>query len=396
MSSSGNFLVTALVLTVASEDEFATFSLCLTTYLLLAVLYRALVLIPVTLLYSDERSHPGTTEAEERSATGLGVITGCTAALLILGIAVLVDDQQGQFIVLAAAVPFLFYQDSVRYVAFARGCPSVAAASDGLWFALQLVGSGFAFTQGWASAQSLFAVWVISGAIAGVVSGRRLRLLPRVSSGVSWVRLHWHLCSKLFLECLVTSGGYYATLYGLVLVSTADQLGHLKAAQTLLGPVSVLLLGGAALGVPESVRSRTDARSLRRFSLRLSFFLTAVSLLCGAVVYVSLPSFGPSLFPSVWSDARPLIPLLVVFNSALGMSTGPIAGVRALGDSAWVVRGRTASSVVVVLVGLPTAAFVGANGALVGLALAEVLLAVVAWRRFHELVSRPQPVIDTA
>ena len=396
VSSSGNFLVTALVLTVASQDEFATFSLCLTTYLLLAVLYRALVLIPVTLLYSDDRSRPDATEEEERAATGLGVMTGGCAALIIAALAFLVNDQQGQFIVLAAAVPFLFYQDSVRYVSFARGCPSMAAFSDGLWFALQLAGSGLAFAQGWASAQSLFAVWVISGAIAGVVAGWRLRLLPRVMSGLSWLRRHWHLCSKLFLECLITSGGYYATLYGLVLVSTADQLGYLKAAQTLLGPVSVLLLGGAALGVPESVRSRSDVRSLRRFSLRLSFFLAAVSLLCGTVVYMSLPSFGPSLFPSVWSDARPLIPLLIVFNSALGMSTGPIAGVRALGDSAWVVRGRTASSVVVVMVGLPAAAFVGANGALIGLALAEVLLAVAAWRRFHDLLSRPQPVSDTA
>jgi O-antigen/teichoic acid export membrane protein len=283
------------------------------------------------------------------------------------------------------ALPFLLYQDGARHVAFARGCPSVAAQSDGLWLVLQIAGFLTAFLLGRASTTSLFAAWAMSGAVAGVMIGARLHLAPRRAGAVAWVRAHWALCRRLLLEWVITSGGYYAILYGLVIVSDAGQLGHLKAAQTLLGPMSVLLLGGAAFGVPESVRARHDSSQLRRFALRLSLFLAGFTVACGVCVYLTVPAFGPHLFPRAWSAARPLIPLVVLFNTALGSSTGPISGIRALGDTAWIVRGRSASTLVVLLVGLPAAALIGANGALVGLALAESVLAVAAWRHFDRL-----------
>lgn len=392
LSSSGNFLVTAVVLTVASQAEYAVFSICFTTYLLAVLLFRALVAIPVTLLYSGRRELKSGVEAEENTALTLGVIIAAALAPMLAISALLLDTNRDLFYILAVALPFLLYQDGARYIAYARGCPATAAKSDGLWLGLQVAGFAAAFLVGRASPASLFASWAISGAVAGVMIGLRLHLPLRVAGARAWLATHWQLCRKLLIECVVTSGGVYAMLYGLVIVADAGQLGRLRAAQTLLGPVSVLLLGGAALGVPESVRAREDSPRLRRFAVRLSVFLAGFTVVCGLCVYLTLPAFGPHLFPSAWSPARPLIPLLVVFNAALGASTGPISGIRALGDTRWIVRGRTVSTVMLLLVGLPTAAFVGAGGAVLGLALAESALAVAAWRHFGRLSTGARPV----
>lgn len=379
--------MTAVVLTVASQAEYAVFAICFTTYLFALLLSRALVGVPVTLLYSGPRGGEGGVEAKENAAVGFGVIGACAAAALIAVGSFLVRDNRDLFFLLAVALPFILYQDGARYVAFARGLPSRAAQSDGIWLGLQVAGFAGAFVVGRASTTSLFAVWAMSGVVAGIAIGWRLRLPFRLAGAWAWVQDHWHLCRRLLLECLITSGGVYAMLYSLLIVSDSGQLGRLRAAQTLLGPVSVLLLGGAALGVPESVRTRGDIPGMRRFAVRLSLFLAGFTIACGAVVYLTLPAFGPHVFPSAWSSARPLLPLLVVFNAALGASTGPVSGIRALGDTRWIVRSRTASTLLLLLVGLPAAALVGAGGAVAGLALSETLLAVATWRRFGRLAA---------
>jgi hypothetical protein len=392
LSSSGNFLVTAVVLTVASQAEYAVFSICFTTYLLAVLLFRALVAIPVMLLYSGAREPKSGAEGEENAALIVGVsIAGALAPMLAMA-ALLLDGNRDQFYILAVALPFLLYQDGARYIAFARGCPAIAAKSDGLWLGLQVAGFAAAFLVGRASPASLFATWAVSGALAGVMIGLRLHLPLRAAGAGAWLVAHWQLCRRLLMECVITSGGVYAMLYGLVIVADSGQLGRLRAAQTLLGPVSVLLLGGAALGVPETVRAREDSLRMRRFAVRLSAFLAGFTVVCGVCVYLTLPVFGPHLFPSAWSAARPLIPLLVVFNTALGASTGPISGIRALGDTRWIVRGRTVSTVILLLVGLPVAAAVGAGGAVLGLALAESVLAVAAWRHFDYLSTGASPL----
>ena len=384
LSSGGNFLLTILVLSVARPAEFAMFSICLTTYLLLAMLLRAMVCVPVTLLYS-EHDLPVHCQ-DQRAASGLAVAAGCAVSTAIVGGSPLTGVGRGQFLVLAVCLPFLFFQDVARYVSFARGRPSVAALSDGLWLALQAIGSLAAFATHRASATTLFGVWAAAGSLAGCLAGLQLHLYPRWSAALGWLRRHRDLCRRLVVECLVTSGGVYAVYYGLAAFAGAIQLGYFKAAQTLLGPMNVLLMGGAALGVPESVRARRHGPRLYSLAIRLSMWLVGITLVCGVTVFLALPTFGPHLFPSAWETARPLIPLFIVFNVAIGASTGPISGIRVLGHAAWIARARTASTAIVLAAGLPAATVLGANGALLGLSLAESLLAVAAWSHLHRLV----------
>lgn len=384
-SSASNFLLSVLVLSVASASEFAVFAVCLTTYALVLQLSRATVGVPVTLLYSDAagRSH----HEEQRAAVGAGVAIGVLGGALALAAAVLAPGGRAQLVVLGASLPVLLWQDTVRYMCFARGRPSVAAGADSLWIALQLAGSAAVLVSGRASAATLLGVWAGAGAVSASVVGARLGLAPRLMAGIRWGRRHRSLCGRLLAEFMVSAGSHFSVFYGLAIVAGAGQLGRLKAAQTFLGPLVVLLQAGGLLGVPESVRAAHDPVRVRRIAARLSLVLAGGSTACGIVTFLALPAIGPTVFPDTWATARPLIPLLTVFAIALGASTGVTAALRAVGASPWLLRIRTVTGTVLVVLGLAASALFQAQGALVALAAVEGAVAVLAWRRLVVLTA---------
>jgi len=169
VSSGSNFALSVFVLSVATRPEFAVFAVCLTTYLFVLQLIRATVGVPMMLLYTDDaggRDHTG-----QRAAVGVGVATGVLVGAVALAASSFATDWRTQLVVLGASLPFLLWQDMARYVCFARGRPSVAAAADCLWLALQLVGFAVVVVAGQASAATLLGVWAAAGTVSACVIG---------------------------------------------------------------------------------------------------------------------------------------------------------------------------------------------------------------------------------
>jgi O-antigen/teichoic acid export membrane protein len=377
ISSISNFILTISVLAVASRRDFAIFSLCITTFLLVSQLARSASALPLMILYSDREG--GHEPVDEHRAVGVAVLVGLAAALALFGLALFNPQAREQFLILGAAVPLLLFQESARHLSFARSTPHIATLSDGLWLTLQVAGSVAAWGLGSATVPVLLAVWAASGAVAGLFAGIRLGLAPGISGSVRWLREHRGLWGKLVVEFAVNSGSFYLLLYGLALLAGIDQLGQLRAAQTLIGPVIVILLAGNALGIPESVRVRRDGRRLRRLCGILSAGLAAAAAAWGVLIYLLLSTLGPALFPNSWETARPLIPMLSVYAAAVGVSTGGGSGLRALGENAWITRNRALSGGLALLAGLPLSQTIGADGVLIALAATESLFAGLAW-----------------
>lgn len=391
LSSTSNFLLSAFVLAAVPARSFAVFAVCLTTYLLFVQFARNVVGIPVLVLYADDRDDGGVGRA-----VAVACLSGMVAAIALVITAALWREAAGQLLVLAVAMPFLLAQDALRHVAIARGRPQLAAGGDGLWIGLQVAASAALFATGTAGATSLLAAWAGAGACsaAGLATWSRLLgplFAPGLTRARQWLECHAGLCRRLALEFVVTSGSYYALSYGLVAVSGSEQLGYLRAAQTVFGPASVLLLGGAVVGIPESVRLRHDLRRLLRLALLISAGLTVLSLACGLAVYALLPAFGPDLFPDSWSAVRDVIPWLTLFGASIGAAAGAIAGLRALDAGRWILQGRGIAGAMALAVGLLATVRFGARGALFGLALGEGVLAVRAWSEVVRRVSAAEP-----
>lgn len=391
-SSGSNFVLALTILATADLREFGAFSVAITGYLLVTQLTRSAFSLVVLILYSDDEAT--TVAARAGPAVAAGVATGLVGAVAFLAAGLAFDRGAALFLVLGCALPFLEYQDAVRHVAFAAAEPKVAAHSDGLWLFLQIAASAAAAAAGRATPTVLLLIWAAAGSLSGVVFGARLRVVPRFASCLGWLADNSRLCARVCAEFLLNSGSYYALSYGLVAVAGADQLGRWRAAQTLIGPVSVLLMGGTTLGVPESVRVRDRQASLRKVVALLSAGLAGVAAAGGIVAYAVLPAVGPTLFPDTWATTRPVLPVLTLFAVAVGASTGPVAGLRARGQAGWIVRSRAVSGTVGLVAGLGLAAGSGAVGALTGLAVAEAGFALAAWRRLRQALDGRPPGPD--
>ena len=383
LSSGSNFVLTAVVLAVAPPRGFAVFSICLTSYLLLLQFARYVIAVPV--LVAEARSQSAGQDADRaarNAMTGFAALAGLVAGPPLLLVALLWREAAPQFLLLAAAMPFLLVQDSLRHVAIGSGRPKLAAAADGAWVGLQVVGFSVAIVVGVGSAAALLGIWAGAGALSAMLLGVLLHARPVLGQSTRWLRDNIEVCRRLAVEFVVNSGSYYALSYGLAVFAGAEQLGYLRAAQTLFGPASVVLMSGATLGVPESVRIRKRGSGLVRFAFLLSGSLTVLALGCGAAVYVLLPAVGPHLFPS-WRAVREVMPWLTLFGAAIGAGAGPISSLRALSASRWVLTARTLTSGLALLIGLPASVWLGAKGALLGLALGECVLSVRAWVRLR-------------
>ena len=148
-------------------------------------------------------------------------------------------------VILGVGMPFLLLQDIARYVAFWRGISWVAAANDLLW----LVGSLIALVllpRESASAATVMACWVGSGALAGVVFAFYLRWRPSLTAARSWVRGNRRLIGPLLgeygLSALLLQGSVFIITAVAGLRATAAFRGALVA----LGPVNVLTAGAAS------------------------------------------------------------------------------------------------------------------------------------------------------
>ncbi|MGH9165784.1 MAG: hypothetical protein ACRDZW_09770, partial [Acidimicrobiales bacterium] len=403
LSSSSNFVVTLWALATVSPGQFATLSLCITTFLLVTQLGRAVVSLPVLVLYSEDpgRQVPPACRAALGAGAGLGLAAAAGVTLGVAVSAAVTGSLGGSgsashlFLVLAVALPMLQYQDTLRHVCIARHRPGTAAASDAAWVGLQVAAFLALAAAGRLTVTTLLGAWVASGALAGVGVGAALGLVPRLGPAAGWLRSNAVLCRRLMGEFVAGASSYYVVWYGLAVVAGTAQLAHLRAAQALFGPVSVLLLGGTVLGVPESVRARRDQGALRRFTTRLSLALVGVALVSGAVLFALLPVTGPRVLPQAWSTARPLIPLLTLFGAGIGASAGALAGLRAVGAGRWILAAQGGRGAVAVLAGLPASAAFGARGALGGLALAEWLFAAAAWSRFGAVGGRSEVASPT-
>ena len=154
----------------------------------------------------------------------------------------------------------------------------------------------------------------------------------------------------------------------------APAVGSIRAAQTLVGPVSLVFLGVSFGAVPEGVRiaARSPGR-LPRFVSTLSLCLAGVSLIWGALLLAIPDGVGEAILGDSWRSARNLMVPIVVAVIAEGLNVGPWVGLRALAAAGRSLRGRTIIAAVTMVAGAAGSASMGAWGAAAGFATGSVV-----------------------
>lgn len=379
LSSLTNFAVGIYIARSLATKDFGTFSLAFATYVLALNASRGLATDPLVVRYSgaDVTSWRRAVAKSAGLAITVGLVVG--ACCVVVGL-LLAGSTRAAFLALGITLPGLLLQDSWRFAFFSAGKGGQAFGNDLVW-ALSLL----PLLAAVAAAELSGVFWLVmawggSATLAALVGGIQARSVPQPSKVAGWLVQHRDLGPRYLTENLSLSGASQLRLYGLGWIAGAAAVGSLRAAELLLGPLNVLIMGIGLMAVPEAARIlRRSVRRLGPFCLLLSSLQAGVALAWGMALLLLPEGLGVRLLGLSWQPASRLLLPVTITVAGTGFWIGALIGLRALGAASRSLRAQGVSSAVGLVGALGGAAMAGAAGAAWGSAAASSIAAFVWW-----------------
>jgi O-antigen/teichoic acid export membrane protein len=233
LSSLSNVIISMAIARGAGASGLGAFTIAFTVYLIAVGFQRLLIGEPFHALPRgeaaglDEAGMVGSALAYSAGCAGVAALGG-----LLLGLPYL--------LALAVVLPAVNLQDAVRYVAFRRDRPAVAAMVDGFWVVLSIL--AWPIVAG-ASAAVAVVLWGVGGAVGAVAGLWVLGARPgSPRSALAWWRAKASgLGSHLALAGVVYTLTDNLAILGVAMFVAADALGELRAGQIIVQPGLILL-----------------------------------------------------------------------------------------------------------------------------------------------------------
>jgi O-antigen/teichoic acid export membrane protein len=365
-----------------SPTDFGAFALALAAYWICLGVSRALNSEPFVVRFSGTESNGGRLEAQ---ATGASVVTGLAlGALVIAGAFLAINGSiRWSFVAIAASLPAMLLQDSLRFLAFAGGRGSVALISDTAW----AIALGFALAglsvSGVSAAWLYVTAWGASSIVGVAVAIAILKIWPRPRAAIHWWSSQRDLALRYLAEFTAQSGAGQISIYMIGAIAGVASAGALRGAQVLMGPITVLFLGITTFAVPEAVRrQRTSPRALRSLARMVSGTLGMVALVWCAVLLSIPESIGSRLLGASWKGSSATILGVGLGTAAYGFATGAFVGLRAYAAAGRSLRIRMLFAPITLACAGIGATVDGARGGALGLAAAATLGVGIWWAQF--------------
>lgn len=377
LSSLGNASMAILVARATSPTEFGRFAFAFAVYGFAVGVTRAIAVTPFVLRL-QERNADG--QSEEAAAAGLSVLFGLlTIVPIAIGAGLTTGSYGPALACVGLFLPALCLQEFARLALVAEGRPARAALIDGLWLALQ-VAAVLAWTEvGEVSATTMIVAWALPGALSAAMGARFLRIVPRMRSGITYLRRHLGVSKFLVAEWVTIMGGGQLVWFLIAFIGDEADIGALRGALTLLGPQMVLLFGFTTFALPEFVRRREQpAGRQQRDGLLVSAGLALTALVWGGITTMLPNDAGTALLGDTWANTQPTLLPMTLYFVGMNLAAGPVLVIRARAET------RTTFFIYAVqgllLVGLAVAGqlIAQADGAAWGYA-ASALLPIPLW-----------------
>lgn len=384
VSSLTNFGLMVLAARNLSVEGFGIFSLVFATYGVFLSMVRSLVIEALVVRFSavSEAAH----REASRAATGAVLVLAVFGAFVCFVVGAQISGATGRMVTaLAVILPGLLLQDTWRSVFFAAGRPAQAAANEVVWMFVQ-VGLYIAlFVAMEPTATELMLAWGGAASVAAAVGARQFRLWPAPHLALSWWKQHRDLGKRFAAEQATSTASQQVTVFAIAGVAGLGAVGAIRAAQVVIGPLTMLALASTVVAVPEGVRVASGLDRLRRGALLLSGGLLVVALVYTAAVLLLPDTIGEQLLGESWASARSqLLPVAAGFAGYMA-SIGARTALRALGAAAESLRAKLVTSLLSLVIIVAGAAMAGASGAAAGIAFSGWLQAAVNWLVFTKV-----------
>jgi O-antigen/teichoic acid export membrane protein len=382
VSSLGNFAFSILVAKTLSPSDFGAFTIAWVTYGMILNASRGLATDPLVVRFSH--SDRASWREAVRASSGTAVAVGLVGGVLCVVAGLLLPDPVGTAVlVLGIVLPGLLLQDAWRFAAFAAGRPVLAFVNDVVWAVLQTAAAAALLVTDRTTVATAALAFGGTATVAALVGWVQLRVLPHLGRVKSWLVEQRSLGVRYAIENTSISGARQLRMSLLGLIAGLAAVGQVRAAEILMGPFMVVLMGIAQVAVPEGVRVvKRSPHRLVRFSLLLGSVQASASLLWGALMFVLVPrGLGELLLGELWPGAYALL-LPVLVNMAVGcFESGAQTGLRALGASRHSLAAQLSNAALYLVGGVGGAMVDGARGSCWGVAIATSIATLIWWSR---------------
>ena len=320
---------------------------------------------------SDVRRNPSDIQAVSAAVHSALIVTllSVPAGLLLGGIL-------GSYLVIfGLAIPFLIWQDSMRYVTIRRGRLRQTTIVDFVWLGLQIL-FGLGLYAAVEDGRMITVGWVLASVVSIGVASFFVSPILKFGAAKDFVRIHRTTIGALLAESSLAAGiaNLQPAVLGLVIGLAAT--GYFRGALSLLGVAGAVVMGLTPIATVEAVRLIREGRSV---SGLLWTWIAGIAVLGGGVTVVVglIPdSWGAALLGETWYGAASIFPVLAMQIVFRGPNSGIPLVLRAGRQLKAVVWLRVVHSVSTLAITTGGAVLYGLKGAAWGWLLSSMLLCV--------------------
>lgn len=330
LSSVTNVAMSILIARNVSAEGFGMFSVAFLIFSLTIGAVRALVAMPLSMRNAGD-------EGEDRRRTasdslGASLVMGVVSGGILMVAWPLVGGGLGSTLAaLAISLPALMLQDTARYAFLAWAQADLATLNDFVWALVQFLISGILIATGHASTPALVLAWGLGAAVALLVACVQLRSVPDARAFRPWMSRHKDITGYLLGQYAVTQG---AAQGGVLLFGGfmgVANIGALRAAQTLTGPLAIVSNATMNFGIPQVARQDRMPRHAISLAAMAStgMFLLGVAY---ALVLILLPDdVGVAMFGDSWQGASSVLLAVSAAAALSAFKLGPFIFVAGRG-----------------------------------------------------------------
>ena len=396
MCSLTNFLLSAYIARNLGATQFGAFSLAYLTYGFANNASRGLSIEPLLVRFSG----PELTRWRRAAGgcTGTALLVGLVTGSLALGAgAAIGGTTRLAFVALGLALPGLLLQDSWRYAFFAAGRGRHAFVNDTVWALVQIpLLVGLKMT-GHANVFWFILAWGAGAYVGAILGVFQARVGPRLVGATRWLVSHRDLGPRYMLENTGNNASGVVVNYSNSSILGLSAVGDIQAANLLMGPFKIILLGLGMITIPEAAHIlRRSPRRLPLFCLAVSGTLAVAALTWGVVLLVVLPlGLGHLVLGPIAGPAYPLVLPTVLAISGNCAGVGPGVGMHAMSAARRSLAASMWNAALLIPAGIAGAFVAGVLGSLYFTAAAAWITTVMSWWYFrkamHESATVPVP-----
>lgn len=387
-----NFLTSILLARWLTADEYGAFALAFSIFLLLTVLYQALVLEPMSVYggaMAIER-HGSYLKALFRIHAGLSIMV-----VVLLGVSATITARlhmgtlKSAFVGLILAAPLVLLLGLARRTYYIRLSPGPAVLGAGIYSVVVIAGLALLRTR-----LTAFLGFALMG-VGALVSS--LFLLFRLGSYVNWKspgaalretwRDHWHYGRWAMLSAVFGWAPAYACYPLITWLRGTAGAAQLKALMNISAPVIQTFMALSVLILPYAASSQEQGKDILAICRNIALVFLAAGIAYWTVMMSLKGVAFRVMYGGKYQESMQLLPLFVIESLVWCISCAPTIVLRAMRSPKWVCAANFVATVAFVAVGVPATRALGVSGVMLGIIVADVCILVICLWSLRRLLS---------